>query len=330
MPSRGDLILAREAPVGQVAYVDGGHPVCLGQRTVLIQIDTTRAEPRFLHFRLLAPDIQTWMQDRSSGSTVAHLNVADVRQIPLPQLPRLDEQRRIAGVLGAFDDLIDTNRDLVERMECLLASTFEVEGFDSNSGDGLLRDVISVNPFYPKPSGVAPYIDMAALPTQGARVSSVGARKAAGGARFSVGDTLLARITPCLENGKTAFVDSLDTDEVGVGSTEFIVLRDRTALSQHWPYFLARSERFRSYAIRHMTGTSGRQRCPAEAVARYPLAVPDRESLERFERLAEPLFIAMRQLDDESAELARTRDELLPLLMSGRVTVDEAWEAVPA
>lgn len=324
----GDLVFPHRGAIGRVGLVPNDGFI-MSTSLMRIRLDLTRASPRFVAAYFTSD------RGRSEilryGSTVGTPGIgqplSSLAQFQIP-LPPLDEQRRIAGVLGAFADLIDTNHDLVARMEALLASVFEDEGFDSNSGDGLLGDVISVNPFYRKPTGVAPYVDMAALPTQGARVSVVASRKAAGGARFTLGDTLLARITPCLENGKTAFVDFLDSDDVGVGSTEFIVLSDTTRESQHWPYFLARSERFRSYAIRHMTGTSGRQRCPAEAVARYPLAAPDREDLRRFETLAAPLFAAMRQLDAESEELAHTRDELLPLLMSGRITVDEAWEAV--
>lgn len=325
---KGDVLLTSEAPLGEVAQVETNEPLVLSQRLFALRGKPGLLDSTYLRYFLQSSEGQTRLLTRASGTTVFGIRQAELVKILVPVQP-FDEQRRIAGVLGAFDDLIDTNHGLVGRLEALLAAVFDEEGFDSDSGDGLLGDVISVNPFYRKPTGVAPYVDMAAIPTQGARVSAVGSRKAAGGARFTSGDTLLARITPCLENGKTAFVDFLDTDEVGVGSTEFIVLRDQTGVSQHWPYFLARSERFRSYAIRHMTGTSGRQRCPAEAVARYPLAAPEREDLRRFERLAEPLFAAMRQLDAESAELTRTRDEFLPLLMSGRITVDEAWEALP-
>ena len=328
-PQPGDTLFSYETRIGSVAHWPFGFPAALGRRMGLLRPRREVVDPRFLTYSYMGPQFQEVLRANTvHGATVERLLIAQMPKWEM-LLPSLAEQRRIAGVLGAFDDLIDTNHGLVGRLEALLAAVFDEEGFDSDSGDGLLGDVISVNPFYRKPTGVAPYVDMAALPTQGARVSAVGSRKAAGGARFTSGDTLLARITPCLENGKTAFVDFLDTDEVGVGSTEFIVLRDQTGVSQHWPYFLARSERFRSYAIRHMTGTSGRQRCPAEAVARYPLAAPEREDLRRFERLAEPLFAAMRQLDAESAELTRTRDEFLPLLMSGRITVDEAWEALP-
>lgn len=80
-----------------------------------------------------------------------------------------------------------------------------------------------------------------------------------GGSKFKNGDTLLARITPCLENGKTAFVDFLENNEIAFGSTEFIVLREKENIrDKHFLYYLARSEKFRETAIKSMTGSSGR------------------------------------------------------------------------
>src|SRR5215216_4938593 len=106
-PEKDDLILAREAPVGEVGYIDGKARLCLGQRTVLIKPNLDRVHSRYLHYLLLGPPIQQWMRERAAGSTVPHLNVADIRQIELGVLPPLEEQRAIAEVLGALDDKID-------------------------------------------------------------------------------------------------------------------------------------------------------------------------------------------------------------------------------
>ena len=82
-----------------------------------------------------------------------------------------------------------------------------------------------------------------------------------GGTKFRNGDTLLARITPCLENGKTAFVDFLDENEIASGSTEYIVLREKENISnKDFIYYLSISPQFRDIAIKSMTGSSGRQR----------------------------------------------------------------------
>jgi len=123
-PQCGDLILAREAPVGQVGYVDGRARLCLGQRTVLIRPDPSRADPRFLHYLLLSPPVQQWMQDRAAGSTVPHLNVADVRLLELGTLPALPEQWAIREVLSALDDKIESNGRLVNAAQKLAGAVW--------------------------------------------------------------------------------------------------------------------------------------------------------------------------------------------------------------
>ncbi len=96
-----------------------------------------------------------------------------------------------------------------------------------------------------------------------------------GGVKFRNGDTLVARITPSLENGKTAFVDFLDENELGFGSTEFIVLREKENISHnHFLYYLALSPEFREVAILSMTGSSGRQRVQTEVVKKHSFLLP--------------------------------------------------------
>ena len=96
-----------------------------------------------------------------------------------------------------------------------------------------------------------------------------------GGAKFCNGDTIMARITPCLENGKTAFVDILSDGEVAFGSTEFIVMRARAGISDsQFVYYLATSPAFRNVAIKSMVGSSGRQRVQQGVLDELELLVP--------------------------------------------------------
>ena len=97
-----------------------------------------------------------------------------------------------------------------------------------------------------------------------------------GGAKFCNGDTLMARITPCLENGKTAFIDVLEDGEIGFGSTEFIVLRAKKGISDpQFVYYLATSPAFRNVAIKSMVGSSGRQRVQQSVLNELELTVPE-------------------------------------------------------
>jgi len=244
-------------------------------------------------------------------------------------LPPLSEQRAIAEVLGALDDKIEANRNLSGLLESRLATLFVASEFDTVDEVGTenvrLDTLLEVNPARPRPpTDAAPYLDMAALPVDSALVAAARVRKQRSGTRFLNRDVLMARITPCLENGKVAYVDCLRADEVGIGSTEFIVLHGRDGIPTHLAYFLARSPRFRDFAVRHMSGSSGRQRCPADAVAGYTLQRPARDSLDKFAREAELAFPMMRAMSDESLLLAALCDVLLPKLLSGELWVRDA------
>ena len=137
--------------------------------------------------------------------------------------------------------------------------------------------------------------------------------------RFVNGDTLVARITPCLENGKTAYVDFLKDGQVGWGSTEYIVLRPKSPLPNEYAYCLARSVEFRDFAIQSMTGSSGRQRVPAESLSHFRTVAAPKPIGELFGRLIKPLFARTSAATKEGRALAALRDMLLPKLISGEL-----------
>ena len=185
-----------------------------------------------------------------------------------------------------------------------------------------LDQIVQLNSREPLKKGtVAPYIDMAALPTSGPSPDNAVSREFKNGTRFRNGDTLFARITPCLENGKTAFVQSLPKGTVGWGSTEFIVLRAVPPVPPEYTYLLARDAGFREHAIQSMTGTSGRQRVQVDALAPYPLPNPSAETWNAFSALVSPMFAQIEFNRRESLALAAQRDTLLPGLVSGDVRV---------
>lgn len=141
-----------------------------------------------------------------------------------------------------------------------------------------LDQIAEINPARKVRKGsVVPFVDMAALPQHSRDIGAEGVlvREAKGaGAHFQNGDTLLARITPCLENGKTAQVRCLDGDAIAEGSTEFIVLCGKDPEDNDFIYYLCREPAFREYAIGRMEGTSGRQRVSWQSIAAYEFAFP--------------------------------------------------------
>ena len=125
-----------------------------------------------------------------------------------------------------------------------------------------------------------------------------------GGAKFCNGDTVMARITPCLENGKTAYVDMLDDGEIGFGSTEFIVMRAKAGISDpQFVYYTAINPTFRNVAIKSMVGSSGRQRVQQSVLEELELSVPGLDEQRRI-----GAFLA--ELDEKIALNNKINDNL--------------------
>ncbi len=143
--------------------------------------------------------------------------------------------------------------------------------------------------------------------------------------KFENGDALLATVTPCLENGKSAFVDFLDSNEVGWGSTEFVVLRSKPVLPEYGAYLMARHEPFRQFAIQAMTGTSRRQRIELNRLIQYPVALSSGTSIAAAAGPTLRVLQARIAVNDEQAKvLSELRDTLLPRLISGKLRLPSA------
>lgn len=139
-----------------------------------------------------------------------------------------------------------------------------------------LNEVLTLNPTLKlKKNTIAKKIAMENIKEYQKKIDSYTYSEFKSGSKFMNGDTLLARITPCLENGKTAYVDILDEDEIAFGSTEFFVLRPKDNLmDSHFLYYLMRTNELRSTIIKSMTGTSGRQRAQKESILEYEFCLP--------------------------------------------------------
>ena len=140
----------------------------------------------------------------------------------------------------------------------------------------MLKDFIDFNPRETLPKGQpAKKVAMEKLRPFCRDIEEFEVAKYSGGTKFRNGDTLLARITPCLENGKTAQVRFLNDGEVGFGSTEYIVLRAKEGVSDSdYIYYLSTSPKFREIAIQSMVGSSGRQRVQQDVLEKAELHIP--------------------------------------------------------
>ena len=256
---------------------------------------------------------------------------------PPPHQPSPDGSASATPPQGGSDWSVERARAYLDRMDPNIAALFPDNFVDSELGPvpagwrvKALVEAMEINPPRSLQKGeLAPYLDMANMPTKDHTPDKVIDRPFGSGMRFVNGDTLLARITPCLENGKTAYVDFLQDSEVGWGSTEYIVMNPRPPLPSEFAYCLARSAGFREFAIQNMTGTSGRQRVPAAAISNYKMTVPSGlEVPQVFGGSVEPHFSLASQNAEESRTLAALRDVLLPKLVSGAVRVKDAERIV--
>ncbi len=330
----------------------------------LVRADRGKLNPRFFLYTYLSPEFQDFLRSKTiTGATVDRIGLIEFPKFPI-LLPQLAEQEAIASILGALDDKIDLNRRMNETLEAMARAIFK-DWFvdfgptrakmaeqapyhdpaiwsafpDRFDADGLpfgwsvcgLADIANLNPSERLPQGTeAPYLDMASLPVRGSWPDKPTTRAAGSGARFRNGDTLVARITPCLENGKTAFVSRLSDSAIAWGSTEFIVIRPRLPFPAEYGYLLARHDAFRAHAIQSMTGTSGRQRVQPESLRSFPVVKPSDVVLRHFGEIVKGLFAKIPANELETETLAAFRDLLLPKLMSGELRVRDAEKMVEA
>jgi type I restriction enzyme, S subunit len=363
--TKGDLVFTCWGTINQVGIIDGTsrYPkYVISNKQMKFTADTTKASPLYLYYWFSGPEGQAQIIAGGIGSSVPGFNLGQVRQMRVP-LPPLDVQHAITSVLSALDDKINLNHGMNETLEAMARAIFKdwlvdfgptrvkkedgapylapeiwalfPDRLNNESKPGWrsdqLQQIVELNPSEPIHKGtVAPYLDMAALPTSGSIPAQTISREFTSGMRFRNGDTLFARITPCLENGKTAFVQSLPGSVIGSGSTEFIVLRSRPPVPMPYTYLLARDPSFRAFAIQSMTGTSGRQRARNEALAAYPVTCPEAEVWVAFGSLIEPMFDRIKANGEGSHTLAATRDLLLPKLMSGEIRLTDAEKKVQA
>ena len=180
-----------------------------------------------------------------------------------------------------------------------------------------LADIALVNPSRQLSKGsIAKCFDMSTLPTKGCIPEGETLKPYNGGTRFINGDTLIARITPCLENGKAAFINVLENDEVAFGSTEFIVFASKDNVPPSFYYFLIRNSRFVNFALQFMNGSSGRQRVSGEELASFSLKRPTSHDLQRFDAVGSKILLQMRDSIREIKALQKLQASLTATLSS--------------
>ncbi|MDP2860525.1 MAG: restriction endonuclease subunit S, partial [bacterium] len=165
---------------------------------------------------------------------------------------------------------------------------------------------------------IYPFVEMAAITSQSHRVQYTKLREfKGGGSKFQNGDTLFARITPCTENGKTAYVDFLDENQFGHGSTEFIIFGPKKGVDGKFVYYVAKWDKVRNIAVSKMEGTSGRQRVPSRVfIEDIFVPIPPFNEQKKIAEILTALDEAIEKTDQIIEKIKETKKGLMQRLLT--------------
>jgi type I restriction enzyme, S subunit len=350
-----DILFSEIRPKNKrYAYVDleDTEDFVVSTKLMVLRKFNPEVDNRYFYYFLTNDQMLSALQARAENRICSFPQITfDLLSGYKLRVPGLSEQQKIAAVLLALDTKIDSNNRINAELEALAKTLYEYwfvqfdfpdengKPYKSSGGKmeynatlkreiptgwepGTASSLFDFNPSTPLTMNKeANYIDMNSLPLSGFMTNAPERKEFSGGAKFRNGDVVVARITPCLENGKTALITLFRDDEVGFGSTEFIVIRGKHYPLSAFAAQLGRSSSFRQFAISNMTGTSGRKRIDANTLETFSLPLPTEDLLLRYEVAVGPFLKRMTNNAKENEHLIQLRDWLLPMLMNGQVTV---------
>lgn len=283
----------------------------------VIITDSQALDLKFVAYLLRTRPYRDWIVGSASGSTVKHTSPSRIESYAAA-VPGLPEQRRIAAVLGAFDALIDSNRVTIESLRAFSASLFDAETAEGEvvpfaDVAVLIREGVSGAALAPG----TPYLGLDHFGTAGSGITGMGDAGSVDSnkSRFAAGDVLYGKLRP--------YFRKIDRPGFGgVCSTEIWVLRGNDSFGPATVHAIACRPAFSDFAMQGSSGTR-MPRAEWKHVATMPVAVPPEPKRAAVERRLNDIWTTVVGLTDEIADLTRTRDELLPLLMSGKVRVQD-------
>lgn len=336
VPKDDDIILAREAPAGNVAIIKNGVKMCLGQRTVLLRPNKEVVNPDFLTYFLLAPEQQYGLLGTANGATVAHVNIPTIRNFKI-KLPPLKTQERIGKILSAYDDLIENNQRQIKLLEEAAQRLYKewfvdlrfpghentkiTDGVPEGWRMAVLSEIASVNKesiSKQYPYDYVDYIDIGAVSkgqiNSATRLSTKDAPGRAKRIAFD-GDVLWGMVRPNLKSYALVF----HPKETSVFSTGFAILHaEKVPFS--FLYCHVTQDEFVSYLINCTNGAA----YPAVKPSHFEnavLLVPTDMVLSKFHSLVGQMFRQAEILEQKNQQAIEARDRLLPKLMSGEIEV---------
>lgn len=342
VPQAGDLILAREAPAGNVGIIPDGEKVCLGQRTVLIRPDRSKADPAYLNYYLNAPKQRHKLLSNSNGATVSHVNMPIIHNLPV-DLPPLPAQQRIAGVLSAYDKLIENNRRQIKLLEEAAQRLYK-EWFVNLRFPG--HETTPIHNGIPEGWTKGSLLDLADV-VRGCSYSSdqivagnrtlinLGNLTPFGGFRFGYEKPFSGKARPdqtvCQGDvvmglteqatglaGYAALLPCVPTDSVI--SADLVKLSPREGVPRLFVYALLQYGRLSALISPLANGTKIKHLRP-ESLPRAVALLPATALMKRYAEVVKPMFDKIALAQQQIVAAREARDRLLPKLMSGEIEV---------
>lgn len=322
MPKRGDIVISREAPLGNVGQILENERICLGQRLIHYRPNPDVIDARYLLFALLSPTVQQeFRANGGTGSIIDNLRMQAARDLKIPVPPR-STQRAIAEILGSLDDKIELNHRMNRTLESIARAVFR-EWFvvGENVGDwevGKIGDVSKNLKRSASADKIAPetfYIGLEHMPRGSIALSEWGNANELASNKFifKKGELLFGKLRPYFHKVGIAPID-------GVCSTDILVIAPKSPVWFGFVLCHLSSTELINYTTASSTGTN-LPRTNWTEIANYEIAIPPAELVMEFNKFFLPLAQQIQSNIMESRVLAGLRDYLLPKLMNGKVSV---------
>lgn len=342
VPRPNDLILAREAPAGNVGIIREGMEVCLGQRTVLIRPNAEKVSPLFLSYYLNAPKQRHALLSNSNGATVSHVNMPIIRNLVI-ELPDRETQDRIAGVLSAYDELVENNRRQIKLLEEAAQRLYR-EWFIDLKFPG--HETTPIHDGLPEGWGCGTLLDLADT-VRGCSYSSdeimrgektlinLGNLTPFGGFRSGYEKPFSGKSREDQMVAKGDVVMGLTEQSIGLAgyaallptvpggsaiSADLVKIVPKEGVPAEFVYAILRYGRLSELVSPLANGTKIKHLRP-QSLSRVATQIPSIELMQRYAVVVCPAYEQIDVCQQQIAAAREARDRLLPKLMSGEIEV---------
>ena len=343
----GDVLLVTRGSLGLTALVTSEFDdVNINAQLVLLRADNVTVDARYLFFVANSPDFQSQVIRSASGTAQPQLPIGPLKRLTIP-LPPISIQRRIAGILSAYDELIENSQRRIRILESMARALYREwfvhfrfpghesvpripsplgeipKGWEGRFGDLATIERDGINPFE-FPEEAFEHFSIPAFDNGRQPAIELGATILSG--KYCIDDStvLLSKLNPRIPR---IWLPVPSGQRRAITSTEFLALKPQPGVTREFIYAKCCSDEFVGQFGSLAIGTStSHQRVKPENLLAMRSSVPDRKTIARFTKLVSPMLTVCQQLRSQTQNLRRTRDLLLPRLLSGQIDV----EAMPS